>query len=365
MTIAEIPRPTTIVFGTDGWRASVADDFTFENVRRCAEGVARYVVDRGRAGEGRRARLRPALRLGALRAGGSRGAACLRHPGRLCELRRSRPRCPSYEVVQRGAAAGIVITASHNPWTDNGFKVKSPTGAAAGPELLAVLERTIAANGATAIPRRPFADAEAAGLVERYDPYRRLRAVRPAHRRPRRAQGGRRDDSRGPDVGCRGDLDQPRSSREAGSASRSSIRAQPVLRRRQPRADPAQHRRGPRVRGGRRVRPRAPARRRRRPGRRDRRARHLRPPAPGERPAHVLPGRASRDARAGGQERQRDVDGRPPGQALRRARPRDAGRLQVRRAEDDRDRRHVWAARNPAATGSACTCPSATASTPT
>jgi len=77
----------------------------------------------------------------------------------------------SYEVVQRGAAAGVVITASHNPWTDNGFKVKSPTGAAAGPELLAVLERTIAGNGGAAIPRRPFADAEAAGLVERYDPY--------------------------------------------------------------------------------------------------------------------------------------------------------------------------------------------------
>ena len=38
----------------------------------------------------------------------------------------------SYEVVERGAAAGIVITASHNPWVDNGFKVKAPTGAAAG-----------------------------------------------------------------------------------------------------------------------------------------------------------------------------------------------------------------------------------------
>jgi phosphomannomutase len=46
----------------------------------------------------------------------------------------------SYEVVQRGAAAGIVITASHNPWTDNGFKVKAPSGAAAGHEILSVLE---------------------------------------------------------------------------------------------------------------------------------------------------------------------------------------------------------------------------------
>jgi phosphomannomutase len=77
----------------------------------------------------------------------------------------------SFEVVQRGSAAGIVITASHNPWTDNGFKVKAPTGAAAGAEILSVIEAQIARNGGTAIERRPFDDAEAAGLVERFDPY--------------------------------------------------------------------------------------------------------------------------------------------------------------------------------------------------
>src|SRR5205814_341279 len=77
----------------------------------------------------------------------------------------------SYEVVERNAAAGVVITASHNPWTDNGFKVKSPSGSAAGPEILAALETRIAVNGGTAIERRPFADAEAAGLVERFDPF--------------------------------------------------------------------------------------------------------------------------------------------------------------------------------------------------
>ena len=77
----------------------------------------------------------------------------------------------SFEVVERGAAAGIVITASHNPWTDNGFKVKAPTGAAAGPEMLAVIEERLAVNGDRPVDRRPFADGEAAGLVERFDPY--------------------------------------------------------------------------------------------------------------------------------------------------------------------------------------------------
>src|SRR5207344_960128 len=66
---------------------------------------------------------------------------------------------------------GIVITASHNPWVDNGFKVKAPTGAAAGAEILGVIESRLAENGGVGLERRPFADAEAAGLVERYDPF--------------------------------------------------------------------------------------------------------------------------------------------------------------------------------------------------
>jgi len=170
VTIAERPQPTIIVFGTDGWRARVADDFTFENVRRCAEGVARYVVERGEQAKG-------VVLAYDRRFASEHFAAAAAEVLLACEIPVAYAasavptQMSSYEVVQRGAAAGIVITASHNPWTDNGFKVKSPTGAAAGPELLAVLEKTIAGNGGAAIPRRPFADAEAAGLVERYDPY--------------------------------------------------------------------------------------------------------------------------------------------------------------------------------------------------
>ena len=170
MTITERPQPTTIVFGTDGWRAKVADDFTFENVRRCAEGVARYVVDRGEQAKG--VVLAYDRRFASEHFAAAAAEVLLAYEIPIAYATSAVPtQMSSYEVVQRGAAAGVVITASHNPWTDNGFKVKSPTGAAAGPELLAVLEATIAGNGGAAIPRRPFADAEAAGLVERYDPY--------------------------------------------------------------------------------------------------------------------------------------------------------------------------------------------------
>ncbi|HET7031134.1 MAG TPA: hypothetical protein VFI34_11530 [Candidatus Limnocylindrales bacterium] len=169
-TIAELPSPTRILFGTDGWRARVADDFTFENVRRCADGVARYVTGAG-AGE-RGVVIAFDRRFASEHFAAAAAEVLLAHDIPVFLASGAVPtQMSSYEVVERGAAAGIVITASHNPWTDNGFKIKAPTGAAAGADILPVVEAAIATNGGTAIERRPLADAEQAGLVERFDPY--------------------------------------------------------------------------------------------------------------------------------------------------------------------------------------------------
>jgi phosphomannomutase len=161
---------TSIVFGTDGWRARIADEFTFENVRRCADGVAQYVTEEGAAAKG-------------VVVAYDRRFASEHFAAAAAEVLLARDipvaiavgavptQMSSYEVVQRGAAAGIVITASHNPWVDNGFKVKAPTGAAAGPEILAAIEERLAVNGGHHIARRPLLEAEAAGLVERFDPF--------------------------------------------------------------------------------------------------------------------------------------------------------------------------------------------------
>src|SRR5687767_2490184 len=46
------PAKSPIVFGTDGWRARIAEDYTFENVRRCADGVAHYVIEQGEQAKG-------------------------------------------------------------------------------------------------------------------------------------------------------------------------------------------------------------------------------------------------------------------------------------------------------------------------
>jgi phosphomannomutase len=165
--------PTTlppIVFGTDGWRARVADEFTFDNVRRCAEGVARYVVDAGSTARG--VVVGYDRRFASEHFAAAAAEVLLAHDIPVHFAAAAVPtQMVSYEVVARRAACGVVITASHNPWTDNGFKVKSDTGAAGGPDMLRTLEATIRERAAAIPPTRPFADAEAAGLVERYDPF--------------------------------------------------------------------------------------------------------------------------------------------------------------------------------------------------
>jgi phosphomannomutase len=171
LTLAsDAPAPTTIVFGTDGWRARIADEFTFENVRRCADGVAQYVVDRGDQAKG--IVIAYDRRFASEHFAQAAAEVILARDIPVALAVHAVPtQMSSYEVVERGAAAGIVITASHNPWVDNGFKVKAPTGAAAGSDILGVIEARLAENGGRAVARRPFADAEAAGLVERFDPY--------------------------------------------------------------------------------------------------------------------------------------------------------------------------------------------------
>jgi phosphomannomutase len=162
--------PSTITFGTDGWRARIADDFTFDNVRRCADGVAAYVTSRGEAAKG--IVIAYDRRFASEHFAAAAAEVVLAHDVPVAFASSAVPtQMSSYEVVRRQAAAGIVITASHNPWPDNGFKIKAPTGAAGGADMIADIEGRLATNGGIVIDRRPIEDAEAAGLFERFDPY--------------------------------------------------------------------------------------------------------------------------------------------------------------------------------------------------
>jgi phosphomannomutase len=166
---------TKIKFGTDGWRAAIAEDYTFHNVRRCARGVAEYLQQTGAAERGvvvchdRRFASEFFAR------------ACVEvlaaHDIRAFTPPEAVPtQVGSFFTRELGAGAGIVITASHNPWTDNGFKVKADTGGAGAPEMLAAIEATMDRHPEDELPpRRDYADALDTALVEVFDPYAKFR----------------------------------------------------------------------------------------------------------------------------------------------------------------------------------------------
>ena len=164
------PAGPAIIFGTDGWRARIGEEYTFDNVRRCAQGVAEWVVSQGSAAKG--VVVGYDRRFASEHFATAAAEVLLAHDIPVLFAAGAIPtQMTSYEVVERGAACAVMITASHNPWTDNGFKIKSPTGAAADPAILSAVERSSAARAGELPPRRAFDEAEDAGAVERFDPY--------------------------------------------------------------------------------------------------------------------------------------------------------------------------------------------------
>jgi phosphomannomutase len=167
---AAAAAPPHIVFGTDGWRARVGEEYTYDNVRRCAQGVADWVLDQGTGARG--VVVGYDRRFCSEYFAAAAAEVLLAHDIGVIMAGEAIPtQMTSYEVVARGAACAVMITASHNPWTDNGFKIKSPTGAAASPDILSAVEQSIAAHANGSPPRRSLDDGAAAGLVDHLDPY--------------------------------------------------------------------------------------------------------------------------------------------------------------------------------------------------
>src|SRR6266700_7918563 len=150
MTNAALPttndeRPTTapIRFGTDGWRAVIADDFTFDNVRRVAGAIASYVLKHEDPTRG--VVVGYDTRFGS--PGFARAAAeVLAGAGIPVKLSSDDAPTPaiSYAVKNTGAAGGVVITSSHNPWNWNGMKFKAKFGGSATPAIMKIIEQEAA-----------------------------------------------------------------------------------------------------------------------------------------------------------------------------------------------------------------------------
>ncbi len=160
-----------IVFGTDGWRARIGEEYTFDAVRICSQAVAEWV--RGEGGADRGVVIGYDRRFVSEHFAAAAAEVVAANGVNVHLATAAAPtQSFSWATMRRKAKAGIVITASHNPWTDNGFKVKTETGAAAAPDVLAKLEKIIhpLEEGHGKIERMPFDEAKAAGRVEMFDP---------------------------------------------------------------------------------------------------------------------------------------------------------------------------------------------------
>ena len=157
-----------IRFGTDGWREKIADSYTFENIRRCAQGFASYMIKQGKKGE--------KLIVGYDKRFLSEhfamaSAEVLAANGFQVLLTDGATPTPviAYAVVYHQAAGAVNITASHNPPTDNGFKVRNETGGAIDPAGLKEIENLIPETE-EGVRRMSESDALATGKIVKFDP---------------------------------------------------------------------------------------------------------------------------------------------------------------------------------------------------
>ena len=159
-----------IKFGTDGWRARIAEDYTFDNLKRCAQGFADYL----------KAAFPPAgIKKGVVIGGDRRfhsehfaasAAEVLAGNGipvHFCGCGVPTP-VISFSVTLRGAIGAINITASHNPPGDNGFKVRDEFGGAIAPDGLKKIEALIP-PGVSGVRRTKFDDAVKSGLIVQFN----------------------------------------------------------------------------------------------------------------------------------------------------------------------------------------------------
>src|SRR5262252_1700345 len=156
--------PQEIKFGTDGWRRIIADDFTFENVRRVAGAIAGYVLKDEDPKRG--------VIIGydcrfASPAAAKVVAEVISNAGIPVRLSNDYAPTPSvsYAVKQQGAAGGVMVTSSHNPWNWNGVKFKGNFGGSATPAIMKKIEGELAAGAA---PKGNAAQIEQVDLKKAY-----------------------------------------------------------------------------------------------------------------------------------------------------------------------------------------------------
>src|SRR3954466_3985472 len=152
-----------IKFGTDGWRAVIAEDFTFANLDRVAQATADFWNREYVAGTEKNAVVgydrrflsdQFALRVAEVLAGNGFAVTLTSAPTPTPAV--------SFAVKAQRAIGGVMITASHNPPAFNGFKLKAYYGGSAEPAICQAVEARLDKNPVRAIP---YADAGKAKTI--------------------------------------------------------------------------------------------------------------------------------------------------------------------------------------------------------
>ena len=158
---------TDIRFGTDGWRALIAEDFTFENVARCAQGLSLHLKDCGTAGQG--LVVGYDTRFLSPEFAETVAAVCAAQGIKVYLADKPAPTpVLSYNVLHHQAGGAAIITASHNPGQWNGFKFKPEYAGSATQEITDRLEGFIA-QAATG-PTYNAAEGRDSGLIVDLEP---------------------------------------------------------------------------------------------------------------------------------------------------------------------------------------------------
>src|SRR5271170_2518086 len=142
--------PTAIKLGTSGWRAIVAEEFTFDNIRRAVTGIAKFVASQPGSHQvlvGRDPRF-----LGEAFVAEAAGILAANGVTPVVIPEAAPTPAIAYAIVTHKTGGSINFTASHNPPEYNGIKFSTPDGAPALPEVTRHIEAEIAAYDAGAVP---------------------------------------------------------------------------------------------------------------------------------------------------------------------------------------------------------------------
>lgn len=159
-----------IKFGTSGWRGIIADDFTFENVRRVTRAIISFMKEKGYHKNGvvvgydtRFLSKEFAMCVSSLFADEGVKVFFTEYPTPTPVI--------SFEIIKKRAGGGINITASHNPFYYSGIKYSPPWGGPAEPEVTRRIEEFIT-DSSKDKSKKEFNHYVDIGIIEVFDPLR-------------------------------------------------------------------------------------------------------------------------------------------------------------------------------------------------